>query len=160
MMQQPSDEVGPKVVEVPPTLVGVIHEVVPMDEMVPFFDRVFSTVPEVLAKQDVAISGPAVAVYFGAPGETADIAAGFPIASEIDPDNGVTSMWLPTGQAVTAIHVGSYDGLADSYSRMLEWMKSQSLVPGQVMWESYVTMPTPDADPADMRTAITWVLQD
>ncbi|PWB96156.1 GyrI-like domain-containing protein [Salinibacterium hongtaonis] len=159
-MQQESDEVGPKIVEVPPTLVGVIHDVVPMNQMVSFFDRVFATVPQVLAKQDVAIVGPAVAVYFGAPGETADIAAGFPIASEIDPAEGVTSLWLPTGQAVTALHIGSYDGLADAYSRLLEWMTERSLTPAQVMWESYVTMPTPEADPADMRTVITWLLQD
>ena len=29
-----------------------------------------------------------------------------------------------------------------------------------VLWESYLTQPMPDADPADMRTRVTWTLAD
>ena len=51
-------------------------------------------------------------------------------------------------------HVGSYDGLGDAHGRLHAWMAEQSLRPGVPFTETYVTEPTPDADPGSMRTVL------
>ena len=44
-------------------------------------------------------------------------------------------------------HVGGYDNLGDSWCAL-------------AMWEVYVTEPIPDADPATLRTDLSWVLAE
>ena len=39
----------------------------------------------------------------------------------------------------------------------MPWLGEQGLVPAEVMWESYLTEPTPEA-PESMQTLITWPL--
>lgn len=53
------------------------------------------------------------------------------------------------------MHVGPYDALGETYERMAEWMRAQAIMPGDVMWESYLTEPRTD-DPEATRTSITW----
>jgi effector-binding domain-containing protein len=41
----------------------------------------------------------------------------------------------------------------------MQWVQEQGLALSALMWETYVTEPAPDADPASMITLITWPLQ-
>jgi len=93
------------------------------------------------------------------PGETVEVAAGFPVSGPIDPTGAVTALELPGGRAVTGIHVGSYDGLAQTYQDLVAWVQAQGLAVGTRMWESYLTDPAAEPDPATWRTQITWPLQ-
>ena len=49
--------------------------------------------------------------------------------------------------------------MAQSYDRLMAFVREQGLSPGPLMWETYLTEPTPDGDPDAMRTLITWPLQ-
>ena len=50
--------------------------------------------------------------------------------------------------------------MVQTYTRLMEWVQAQGLPVGQVIWETYVTDPTPEADPESMVTLITWPLAD
>ena len=43
--------------------------------------------------------------------------------------------------------------------RLAAWMGEQGLTPGPVLWEVYVTEPSPDMDPADLRSELNWLLR-
>jgi effector-binding domain-containing protein len=78
------------------------------------------------------------------------------VATAIGADGGVVSGTLPAGRVVEAVHVGPYDTLADTYAEMQQFMAKNGLTAGPVMWESYLTDPGRQPDPATWRTQICW----
>jgi effector-binding domain-containing protein len=40
--------------------------------------------------------------------------------------------------------------------RLAEWLGAQGLSPSDERWEVYVTQPSPEMDPADLRTELYW----
>ena len=150
----------PELVTLEPTTAAVLHERVPMSELTAFFDRAFHAVMEAAQAQEVAVTGPPFAMYYGMPGDTVDLAAGFPTDRPIAPVDGVTPAELPGGRAVRLLHVGSYDSLEQSYGRVMGWLGEHGHRPAEVMWESYLNEPTPDGDPNENQTLITWPVAD
>lgn len=150
----------PELVPLEPTTTAVVRESVPMSELTGFFDRAFHAAMTACQEQDVAVTGPPFAMYYGMPGESVDIAAGFPTASAISPAGDVVPSELPGGRAGRLLHVGSYDTLERAYGRLMGWLGEQGLTPSQVMWESYLNEPTPDGDPNANQTLITWPVAD
>jgi effector-binding domain-containing protein len=148
----------PTVVDVDATTTAVIAAVVPMADMAAFFDSTFSTIGPVLAGQGVTPVGPAFAAYHGAPGEEADLEAGFPIGAPLRGVGDVQPSALPAGRVARVVHAGGYDGLGDAWARLHGWLGSQGLTPGELLVEVYVTEPTPDMDPATLRTELNWYL--
>lgn len=135
---------------------AVVRATVRMDELRPFFDGVFSKVVEAVQGAGARVTGPPFAMYHGMPSETIDVEAGFPIAGSFVDAEGVTASVLPGGPAVQATHVGPYEGLADTYREMGEWMQRQGLTPGESMWEVYMTDPSAEPDPSTWRTEVYW----
>jgi effector-binding domain-containing protein len=137
---------------------AVIHGVVPMAEIVDFFDRSFAELAAVLERQGIAPTGPAFARYAGPPGETADLEVGFPVHDSVAPEGQVHPSVLPAGPVARLVHTGGYDLLGQTWGRLGAWMAEQSLTPGADLWEVYVTEPNPDMDPADLRTELFWTI--
>ena len=155
---EPANE--PEIVTLPATIVAVVHDVVPMSEITDFFGRAFQTVTDTLAKQGIAMTGPPIGVYFGMPADTVEVAAGFPTAKAVTAEDEVVAETLPAGRAAQVMHVGSYDSLQQTYGRLMTWLESQKLRGGTVMWESYLTEPTPGQSQDTMMTRISWPLAE
>lgn len=143
----------PQLVTLEPVTVAALRETVPMAEMPGFFERAFHATMAAAQEQGIAVVGPPVGVYFGMPGDTVDVAAGFPTALPVTASGGVAPLPLPGGRAVQILHVGTYDALEQTYGRAMAWMGEQGLRHGEVMWEVYLTEPTPD-DPESWQTLI------
>lgn len=146
----------PAVVTIEPADTAVVRAVVPMTELAGFFDRTFGVLPGAIAKQGATIAGPAFALYHGAPGDKADLEVGFPTDRAIEPDGDVVASTLPGGRIARVVHAGGYDGLGGTWERLAGWMAEQGLAPGHVLWEVYVTEPSPDMNPDDLRTELNW----
>ncbi|MBX9472194.1 GyrI-like domain-containing protein [Microcella sp.] len=146
----------PHLLTVDPCPVAVLREVVPLSTLPQFFDRAFQAVPAVLSRQQITITGPPLAIYFGMPTDTVDVAGGVPSAGMVVPEDGVGAFTLPGGRVARVVHRGSYDTLGESYGLLTEWMGEHSLTPGPLMWESYLTEPEPGGDPMDLLTEISW----
>ena len=153
-----AERTGPELVDVSATNTAVIRGVVPVADLAAFFDRSFTTLAGVVPTQGAAITGPAFALHHGPPGETADLAVGFPTAEPVRPDGDVEPGTLPGGRVARLVHAGGYDGLGTSWERLRTWIDAQGHRPGPVLWEIYVTEPSPDMDPADLRTELVWLL--
>jgi effector-binding domain-containing protein len=148
----------PELVDAPAATTAVITGVVEVADLAGFYDRSFSQLATVLGQQGVAVVGPAFGLYHGPPSETADLEVGFATDRSVEPEGEVRAGSLPGGRVARTVHHGSYDELGASWERLGSWIAARDLTPGAVLWEVYVTEPSPDMDPADLRTELNWSL--
>lgn len=148
----------PQLVDVEPQTTAVIRGRVPTTELADFFDRSFSALTEALDRQGVRPAGAAFARYEGPPTDVAELEVGFPVAATVEPDGDVVPGSLPGGTVARAVHAGGYDGLGEAWGALATWIAEHGRQPGPVLWEVYATQPSPDMDPADLRTELAWLL--
>jgi effector-binding domain-containing protein len=137
---------------------AVVRAEVPMEELRTVFDRGFGEVMRVAEAQGVAITGPPFGFYPRMPTDTVEVAVGFPVSTAVTSDGDVTPFELPGGRAVVGMHVGSYESLEASYRELTEWAAAEGHSLAEHMWESYLTDPRAQPDPASWQTRITWPL--
>jgi effector-binding domain-containing protein len=158
-MEHDMNTTEPELADLDEIPTAVIHGVIPMSEMVGFFDRSFTELAGVLARQGVTPVGAGFARYAGPPDETVDLEVGFPVDGDVSAEGEVRAGSLPAGRVARLVHQGAFDGLGESWARLGEWIGAQGMTPGADMWEVYVTEPSPDMDPAELRTELFWTLQ-
>jgi effector-binding domain-containing protein len=141
----------------PRTVLGV-RETVQPEAMTEFFGRAFDRAYSAAQELGAEVNGAPVAVYRGDPEHGFDVTAGFPVVGTVAASPGVEVVNLPAGQAVTAIHVGSYDSMKDAYAEIYAWMRDAGVTPAEPMWEEYLTDPASTPDPAQWRTRIVFPL--
>lgn len=138
---------------------AVVRDRVPIDQIKDLFDRALPAVVSALTAQGLRPSGPPFAKYIGKPAETVEIEVGFPVPRTITPVDGVAPGTLPAGAAVRAVHVGPYATIGRTYGEMRTWMKHKGLEPANVMWETYLSDPSAQPDPATWRTEVWWPVE-
>ena len=146
----------PELVTVEPVTTAVVRGTIAAEEVTDFFDRSFSVLSEAMGAQGMHPTGAAFSLYRGIPDETMDLEVGFPADRAIEPDGSVEAGELPGGQVARVVHAGSFDGLGEAWQRLGGWIAEQGLTPGETFWEVYVTEPSPEMDPADLRTELNW----
>lgn len=134
-------------------------EQVPMSGIRDFYDTGYSVLAGILEEQGVRPLGPALAHHLRPPTETIDTELGFVTDRPVEPaqqdGTEVVAATIPGGEAAQLTHVGSYDGLGESWERLSAWIAEQGRSPGERSMEEYLTEPAPDADPKAMRTRLT-----
>ncbi|MFD2758372.1 GyrI-like domain-containing protein [Gulosibacter faecalis] len=150
----------PEVIDFPGTPTVVVRGIdVPTDDLAAFMDAAFSALGAAIGAGVFTPSGPAFSRYEDAPGATATLEAGFPVAHAIDEpgEHGgqqLAASELPAGRIAIAKHHGAYDALGDSWGELLTWVGEQGLTPGVPFWEAYDTEPTPEMNPDDLVTGL------
>ena len=113
---------------------------------------------EAIAAQGVTVTGPAFRLYRGIPGQTMDLEVGFPTDRPIEPDGSAEPGERPGGRVARVIHAGPFDGLTGAWQALGARIAEQGLTPADTFWEIYLTEPSPDMDPADLRTELNWLV--
>lgn len=144
-------EHSPEIVSLDPQPTAVVRDTVRMDQLTDFYDSAFGSVVHALTAQG-APPRDAFGLYLSQPAETVDLEVGFVTDREVDAVEGVVPSTLPGGEVARMTHLGSYDSLGQSWGQLVAWVGEQGRRPAGPMWEVYVTEPSPDADPATMRT--------
>ena len=152
-------EFEPAVVTLEPATTAVIRRVVPMDRLAEFFDGSFGALAAAVTEQDVGVAGPAFALHHGLPADTVDLEVGFPTQRAVRAEGDVVASALPGGRVARVVHAGSFDGLGAAWGRLRSWINDGGLKAGDTFWEVYLTQPTPDMDPADLRTELNWPVE-
>ncbi|GAA2741757.1 GyrI-like domain-containing protein [Terrabacter aerolatus] len=137
---------------------AVVRSTVAMDELPAFFARAFATAAATIGQQGQAPAGPPFGLYRGMPTTVVDVEAGFPVARPVEAAGEVVPSTLPGGSVVEAVHVGPYDTMGETYGQVERWMVDRQLVPGPVVWESYLSDPEREPDPTTWRTLVHWSL--
>ena len=149
-----TDTSPPEILDHHEQVTAVVRGVVPMDELADFFDRAFGSLAQVLADQGVAPRSAAFALYHGEPTDEVDLEVGFVTGDPIEADGDVVVGALPGGRIARTVHAGSFDGLGGAWGELTRGIVTLGLTPGPTMWEVYLTEPSPDMDPADLRTEL------
>ena len=153
--------IDPSLVTIEPRRVAVVTgRALPADEVRTFFDTAFQSLGQALGQQGQTPGGPAFAWFPSPPGETIDVRVGHQVSPDFAAADPVETCALPGGRAAQLVHEGSYDHLGASWQRLVDWTTEQGLSASGELLEEYLTEPTPDADPADMRTRLTLFVTD
>ena len=150
----------PELVDAGPVTTAVVRAVVPVAGLTGFFDSSFRELVTTTTEQGVALLGPAFALYRGPFGETVDLEVGFPVDRVVRAQGNVLASELPGGRLARMTHAGAFDGLGEAWARLADWVREQGFAPGAQRWESYVTQPSPDMDPRDLRTELFWPVDE
>lgn len=117
--------------------------------------KAFTDVMAFIQANGVALTGPALSVYYGYDPRTVVFRAGFFVSRE---DAGkaageIKAGVTPAGKVVHFIHKGPYSTLSESYGDLMAWLQARDLTLGAPTWEVYVD--DPDSTPeAQLRTEI------
>lgn len=130
----------------------------PMTDMASAFDATFRALFPALAAHGLTPAGPAFALHYRMPTDTATFEVGVPVNAALDneftTDAGVTltPSTLPAGSVARVSHLGPYERLGESWGTFMQSIAASGTQPSLPFWEVYVTEPTPDTDPATLRT--------
>lgn len=149
----------PEVIECTPQRTIGVRGSVPMLEMRRFIDSSNTALTEALVAAGVEPTRAPFCRYYSIPAETVDVEFGIPVDEEVPVFGDVTMGNLPEGRAVRATHVGSYDGLAESWQKLGAWFEEQGLRPSMDMVETYVDDPS-DTDSGSVRTELLWMIAE
>jgi len=83
-----------------------------------------------------------------------DIEVGWPTPAPFTSDNEVQAGTLPGGSLAVASYEGPYDGVGPAYEAIQAWCAEHGHEIAGPPWESYVTDPNEEPDPAKWRTDI------
>lgn len=155
-----TDPALPELVDLEEVTVAIIRAELSPEQLGPFFDVAFGELAKTISGQGIEVTGPAFAHYFARPSLKAKVEVGFPVASPVTAEGHVEPGTLPAGRAARTIHAGGFDTLGASWGALHRWIVDEGHQPAKEYWESYITQPHPDMDPADLRTELTWPLAD
>lgn len=148
-------------VDVPAQKVAVIRRTIQMSELSGFYGSVLGAVAAAVARAGGAVAGPPFGWYYGEPTEVVDVAGGFPVTglNEGRLDGEVAVLERPACLAAAALHIGSFETLADTYRELEAWLRDRQLDRAEHSWEEYLSDPETQPDPQDWETRIVWPLQ-
>ena len=129
----------------------------PLADMASLFDSTFSALVPVLAERGITPTGAAFSLHTRMPSDTADLEVGLPVSSPLGApvtigDVTFEDSEIPAGTVAHSTHVGGYDGLSDAWGAFMGAIVASGRAPVFPFWEVYPTEPTPDMDPATLRT--------
>ncbi len=143
-----------EVVEVEEKEAMAVRTVVSNDRIGEAMGSIFYRVMDFVAERGAVFDGPPFAFYHSYNDERTDMTCGFPVKQAIDDDEDIRPFKIPGGRAVTAVHVGPYDKVIDTYHKVQEFIEAEGLRPS-AMWEYYLNDPE-ENPPEKLLTQLYW----
>ena len=156
--EQPRTEVAwVDVADVP--VATVRYDGITQDALVTCIDEGFNVLRAAIDAGVVAPAGSPLAVYHGDPSATFDAEIAFPVVTALTGEFEhagvvVRPSVLAGGRYATVTHLGGYDGLGPAWGNLLGAVGAAGEQPAGRYVEVYLTEPSPEADPATMRTEL------
>ena len=133
-----------------------IHHVGSFTEIENVISQIFS----VMQSQNISPGGAMIGVYYSDPQEVApenmEWEIGFPCTAQVSPLKPLEKKVWSFEQVASAIHTGPYEKTGETYIRIFEWMEANGYEKAGPVLEKYLSMPTPDTDPATLQAEI-WI---
>jgi AraC family transcriptional regulator len=113
--------------------------------------------------QGLPVSGWPIARYVSMGPGLWTIEAAMPVAEPVSVqalgDAEIEAGMLHGGAVAFAVHSGSYQSLPQTHAAIEAWIKAQGFEVAGAPWESYVTDPGKNPNPADWKTEVFWPLK-
>lgn len=137
---------------------ATIHLVIPGMEMPKYMDPAIQEIITVLADHGMQPAGPMFSYHHRRPSDTFDFKIGFPVAKAITESGRVKNASLPAERVARCVYQGPYEGLAQAWPQLQEWVRGQGLSETDRFFERYLNNPDEVKDPKDYRTELNWVI--
>ena len=148
-----------------------IKEFVKVKEITPFtyccvphkgsfteIEGVIKQLMHAVQEQKIAPAGPMIGIFYNNPEtvkpEELMWEVGFPVSAQTEVKAPLEKKEWKFTLICSAIHKGPYEETGKTLSKMFEWMKANKLKPEGPVLERYLTMPTPDTKPEDLRAEV------
>ncbi len=132
----------------------VIRKKAPAGELGPAMSEGLTALGMFVATSATAPAGPPFARYLSMEGEEWEFECGMTVLEPMAGAGPIESCELPAGDAVSTLHIGSYETLGETWTALQTWVQEQGLVGAAPPWELYLTNPTEQPDPTQWRTEI------
>ena len=140
-----------------PRTIAAVHARLAVRDVSRTFGRYLDQVYAAGKTGAVQLDGQNVFVYRGVFGHPeADVAFGVGIKAPFSAVGAVEPTSLPTGEAATATHWGSYAGLGAAHDAVISWARSQGRRLTGTRWEVYGHW---TEDESRLRTDVYWQLE-
>jgi effector-binding domain-containing protein len=145
-----------RVIELPEAKCMAIEEEVENEKIPITMGKMFQDLSVFFQKNRLTMTGPPFAYYHSWGEKKTHMSVGFPVSNQVEGDGRVAPFTLPGGKIVSAMHIGPYEKLAESYMAMQDWMGKNHLKPAGHMWEVYLSDPNKEKDSEKWLTAMYW----
>jgi effector-binding domain-containing protein len=145
-----------KVEELPVQPALAIRETAALAEIPAKMGECFAALGRHFGERRIPFAGHPFAYYHSWSDTATVMDVGFPVPPGTAGEGRIQAVTLPGGRIVTGTHVGPYDKIVETYNAMDMWMKSNGLTPAGHMWETYLTDPQAEPDPAKWVTRLFW----
>ena len=133
-----------------------IHQVGPFTEI----ENVINQIYPVMQSQNISPGGAMIGVYYSDPQTVApedmEWEIGFPCSAQVSPLKPLEKKIWTFELVASAIHMGPYEKAGETYIKIFEWIEANGYEMVGPMLEKYLSMPSADADPAELRAEL-WV---
>ena len=89
---------------------------------------------------------------------TFDFEIGFPVSQPVKVEGRVINSALPAVTVVRSVYTGPYEGLAQAWPALQNWVRSNGHGETGKFWECYLTNPEEVKDPKNYRTELNWIV--
>jgi len=148
----------PELLTTKKVITAAIPLVVPGRDMPKYMDPAIQEILSVLNAQGMGPAGPMFSYHKRRPSETFDFEIGFPVAKAIKEEGRVVNSLLPAVKVVRSVYQGPYEGLAQAWPALQNWVRANGHGETGKFWESYLNNPDEVKDPKDYRTELNWIV--
>ncbi len=138
----------PQIIQTTALHCATLHVVVPRNEIQNVMGPGIGEVMAAIAAQGLSPSGPWFTHHLRRPTDTFDFDICIPVATPISLDGRVQPGEWPAMTVARTIYRGPYEGLADAWGELMEWLESSDHTPADDLWERYLAGPESSPDPA------------
>ncbi len=111
-------------------------------------------------EQKITPAGPMIGVSYNSPDmvkpEELEWEMGFPVSAQVEVQPPLEKKEWKFTLVCSAVHKGPYEEAGKTVSKMFEWMQANKLTLAGPVMERFLTMPTPDTKPEDLKSEI-WI---
>lgn len=141
-------------------ITAVIHLTIPGRDMPKYMDPAIQEIIRTVLSQGIRITGPMFSYHHRRPSDTFDFEIGFPVSSAVRPEGRVINSTLPSATVVRSVYTGPYEGLAQAWTALQQWVRANGHPETGRFWERYLNNPDEVQDPSDYRTELNWVVSE
>lgn len=149
----------PTIVEISEIPCLMVRRVVRMEDIPAHYDSSYQKIFSLLGQRGVAPTAPPLGISFSMPSEKLDLGAAVPVPTNTGGEGDVEYFVVPGGTAIKVTLTGSFEMLPLAYGTIQEWSDAHSVERGELAWEQYMIMPTPESDPAENITDVYWLIR-
>ena len=142
---------------IPQQHIAAIRLSAAMDQVGEVMGQAFPKLYQAVTEAGAVPAGPPLTRYFSYGGPIIEFECAIPVAERLagaGDDDDVKPGEIGGGEAAVGMHVGPYDTIGATWEAIGSWVEEQSRVPSDPAWESYLTDPSEEPNPAKWMTEV------